>query len=95
MIKQLALAAGLLVAMVSTTGCRVGAPLLEEVGGYSPCGGCTTKTQMIIRQQARGGRNIEEFVDTYFLNYDIHDPYRGDYRVLDGRYCCESTNCCK
>jgi hypothetical protein len=87
MLKQIALVAGLVVAGLASSGCRVAAPVLEDVGGYSPCGGCTTKTQMILRQQGRSARNVEEFVDTYFLNYDIHDPYRGDLKVLDGRYC--------
>jgi hypothetical protein len=95
MIKQLALAAGLLTALISTTGCMgmVGSGL-ESVGGYGACSGCTSKGQMIIRQQARNARNIEEFVDTYFWNYDIHDPYRGDLKVLDGRGCCESIDPC-
>lgn len=88
MLKQIALVAGLVVAGLASSGCRVAAPVLEDAGGYSPCGGCTTKTQMILRQQGRSARNIEEFVDTYFLNYDIHDPYRGDLKVLDGRSCC-------
>jgi hypothetical protein len=88
MLKQVALVASLALVGLASSGCRVAAPALEEVGGYSPCGGCTTKTQMIVRQQARSARNVEEFMDTYFLNYDIHDPYRGDYKVLDGRYCC-------
>ena len=87
MLKQIALVAGLVVAGLASSGCRVAAPVLEDMGGYSPCGGCTTKTQMILRQQGRSARNVEEFVDTYFLNYDIHDPYRGDLTVLDGRYC--------
>lgn len=87
MLKQIALVAGLVVAGLASSGCRVAAPVLEDMGGYSPCGGCTTKTQMILRQQGRSARNVEEFVDTYFLNYDIHDPYRGDLKVLDGRYC--------
>lgn len=88
MLKQIALVAGLVGAGLALSGCRVAAPALEDVGGYSQCGQCDTKTKMIIRQQARGARNVEEFVDTYFLNYNIHDPYRGDYRVLDGSGCC-------
>ena len=85
MLKQVALVAGLVVAGLAASGCRVVAPGLEEVSGYSAGGGSTTKTQMILRQQARGARNVEEFVDTYFLNYDSNDPYRGDFTVLDGR----------
>lgn len=88
MLKQIALTAGLIVAGLASTGCRAVAPALEDVGGYSNCGGCDTKTKMIVRQQARNARGVEEFVDTYFLNYNIHDPYRGDYRVLDGSGCC-------
>ena len=88
MLKQIALAAGLIVAGLSSTGCRVVAPALEDAGGYSQCGQCDSKSKMITRQQARSARGVEEFVDTYFLNYDIHDPYRADYLVLDGSGCC-------
>ena len=88
MLTRMALAAGLLLAGVVSTGCRVAAPAFESAGGYSGCGQCDSKTKMILRQQGRNSRHIEEFVDTYFWNYDIHDPYRGDYLVLDGSGCC-------
>jgi hypothetical protein len=88
MLKRIALAAGLVLAGVSATGCRLAAPAYESMGGYSQCGQCDSKTKMILRQQGRNSRHIEEFMDTYFLNYDINDPYRGDYLVLDGTGCC-------
>jgi hypothetical protein len=63
-------------------GCRFGAPLLEDLGGCPGCGGSAcapdTKTKAILRQQARNAREQERFIDQYFFNYDIHDPYRGD-----------------
>ncbi len=86
MLKNIALVAGLAVAGLALSGCRMGATVLEEVGGSTATSGPSTKTQMLLRQQARGARNVEEFVDTYFWNYDIHDPYRADFKVLDGRF---------
>ncbi len=91
MLKQLLLVAGIVGSGLLMQGCRVAAPVLEDMGGSSPgcstCNDCDTKTKMMIRQQARSARNVEEFVDTYFFNYNVHDPYRGDYRVLDGNCC--------
>lgn len=87
MLKNIALVAGLAVAGLALSGCRMGAAALEEVGGSTATGGPATKTQLLMRQQARSARNVEEFVDTYFWNYDIHDPYRADFKVLDGRFC--------
>ena len=63
-------------------GCRVVRPALSEVGGA----GCYTqpgpsKTSMIVRQWERDAHKNERFVDQYFLNYDIDDPYRGDCLV--------------
>ena len=88
MLKRMALAAGLVLAGVSATGCRIAAPAFESAGGYTHCGQCDSKTKMILRQQGRNARHVEEFMDTYFLNYDINDPYRGDYLMLDGTGCC-------
>ena len=88
MFTRIALAAGLVLTLGVTTGCRVIAPTLEDAGAYGGCGGCDSKSKMILRQQARNARHIEAFADQYFLNYDIHDPYRGDYLVLDGTGCC-------
>ena len=88
MFKQLALAVGFVVSGFSFSGCRVAAPVLEDAGGYSQADSCDTKTKKIVRQQGRNARKCEEFIDTYFWNYDIHDPYRGDKYVLDGDDCC-------
>ena len=88
MLTRMALAAGLVLTGVFASGCRVAAPAYENMGGYNQCGACDSKTKMILRQQGRNSRHIESFVDTYFLNYDINDPYRGDTLVLDGSGCC-------
>jgi hypothetical protein len=88
MLTRIALAAGLALAVMTATGCRLAAPAFESAGGYNHPGQCDSKTKMILRQQGRNSRHIEEFVDTYFLNYDINDPYRGDILVLDGSGCC-------
>lgn len=88
MLKRLSLVL-VLVALAAPLGaCRMVATAAEDLGGYGGCGDCMTKTKLIIRQQARNLRQNEEFVDTYFLNYDINDPYRADYYVLDGDGCC-------
>lgn len=76
MVKRISLAAFLVVAMFSFSGCRMGAPLLESMGGS----GCT-KTQAILNQWGRDARKNERFVDKYAFNYDINDPYRGDRLV--------------
>ena len=81
MVKRLCLIAGLLLVVSAMPGCRLGAPILEDMGGcpYS-CHGtsCDTKTRAILREWGRDARHQERFIDTYFLNYDINDPYRGD-----------------
>ena len=80
MLKCISLAILLAILVVPFTGCRFVAPGLESLSGagsYSE----RTKTDQIIGQWARDTRKNERFVDTYFLNYDINDPYRGDYLV--------------
>jgi hypothetical protein len=80
MVKGIVLAALLVTSMVAFGGCRLAAPALESVGG-AECGPSSvgpSKTQMILRQWGRDQRSNERFVDNYFLNYDVNDPYRGD-----------------
>ena len=63
-------------------GCRIVRPALQEVGGagcYKQPG--PSKTSMIVRQWERDAAKNERFVDQYFLNYDVNDPYRGDCLV--------------
>ena len=63
-------------------GCRIVRPPLQELGGagcYKQAG--PSKTSMIVRQWERDSGHNERFVDKYFLNYDINDPYRGDCLV--------------
>ena len=63
-------------------GCRAVAPALEGISGADCCEQAgPSKENMIVRQWARDTRKNERFVDTYFLNYDINDPYRGDCLV--------------
>lgn len=91
MLKRLTLVL-VVVSMVSPlAACRFAAPALEDMSANC-CGscsdGCTTKTDMILRQWARDARRGEECIDAMFFNYDRNDPYRGDYYVLDGYGCC-------
>ena len=89
MLKRLCLVLALVMLAMPISACRFIAPALEDIGGYGACNdGCTTKTDLIVRQWARDARRGEEFGDTYFLNYDRNDPYRGDFYVLDGSGCC-------
>ena len=81
--KRTSLAILLLAAVFTVGGCRFGAPILESTGGANcgtnRCG--PSKTQMILRNWGRDARKNEQFVDQYFLNYDVNDPYRGDCLV--------------
>ena len=84
MVKSLLLIVGMLVLVGGLGGCRVIAPVCEDIGGcpYS-ChgGGCDTKTKAMFRQWGRDARAGEQFIDQYFLNYDRYDPYRGNCTV--------------
>ena len=79
MSKRLLMVLVVLMAGSLVGGCRFASPALEALSGS----GCT-KTQQIIRHQARNARKGEAFIDQYFLNYAINDPYRGDLFALDG-----------
>ena len=79
--KRISLVIAIVAVMGCLGGCRFAAPLAESAGGhpYSAHGCCgDTKTKAILRQWGRDARRGEQFVDQYFLNYNIHDPYRGD-----------------
>ena len=79
--KRLSLVAALVLVLGMASGCRWIAPPLESAGGcpYS-CHGtaCDSKSKAILREWGRDARRGEQFIDQYFLNYDINDPYRGD-----------------
>ncbi len=79
--KRLSLVVGLVLVLGMVSGCRFIAPPLESMGGcpYS-CHGtaCDTKTRAVLREWGRDARAGEQFIDTYFLNYNVNDPYRGD-----------------
>ncbi len=83
MLKRITIALLLIMMVAPISACRFIAPAAEDIGGGGVGG--MSKTQMIISQQGRHARQGEEFIDTYFLNYDRNDPYRGDYYVLDGQ----------
>lgn len=76
MLKRLCLVLGLAALVVSLSGCCGGASaFVESVGGCCPV---QAPPKRILCHQARQMRLQQEFLDTYFLNYDVHDPYRGD-----------------
>ncbi|MHC5010072.1 MAG: hypothetical protein ACYTG6_03860 [Planctomycetota bacterium] len=84
MLKRLSLVFGLVLVVGALSGCRLGAPAAESLGGY-PYGAhgsfSDTKSKAILRQWGRDAREGERFIDQYFLNYNINDPYRGDALV--------------
>ena len=82
MLKRITFALLLITMVAPISACRFIAPVAEDIGGGGVSG--MSKTEMIMSQQGRNARKGEEFIDTYFLNYDKNDPYRGDYYVLDG-----------
>ena len=80
MLKRLSLVMLLCVLCVAASGCRFGAPVLEQIGGCgcSACAGPDNKTKAMFRGWARSARKQERCIDQNFLNYDINDPYRMD-----------------
>ena len=90
MLKRLALVLVLAAMAMPISACRFMATAAEDVGGYGSCDdGCMTKTKLMVRQQGRHLRECEALIDQYIWNYDINDPYRADYLVLDGDRCCD------
>ena len=81
--KRLSLVVAMVLVLGMTAGCRFVAAPLEAAGGCpTACHGtsCDSKSKAILRGWGRDARCVEQFVDQYFLNYDINDPYRGDCR---------------
>jgi len=64
--------------------CSAGSAALGRVGG---CGQANLGTQVptYFRTWARDAQYQQEFIDTYFLNYDVNDPYRCECPTYD--YC--------
>ena len=75
MLKRLAILAVLVVGL-ATTACSCnscGAGPCGQNGGFLHC-----ECPCYGQAYHRAGRQIMDFVDVYFLNYDKHDPYRCD-----------------
>ncbi len=88
MLKRFSLVLMIVALASPLAACRFIAAGAEDIGGYGSCDGCMTKTKLMVRQQGRNFRECESLIDTYIYNYDINDPYRADYVVLDGDRCC-------
>jgi hypothetical protein len=65
MLKRLLLSVGL-IGVLAATGCCGG-------GGCLRC-----ETPCYGKNLCRHGRQMTDFLDVYFMNYDRHDPYRCD-----------------
>ena len=80
MLKRLTMVALLVTVGFAFSGCRF-------AGGLdSACGRTSTacddgKNCAILNQWGRDARKSERAIDHMFFNYDINDPYRGDYLV--------------
>jgi hypothetical protein len=80
MLKRVAVLAVLVVSLATTAcsscgGCGSGA---YAGGGFLHC-----EPPCYGRAYHRAARQMMDFVDVYFLNYDKHDPFRCDVCVGD------------
>jgi hypothetical protein len=91
---RLGIVVALLVVLGVSAGCSWGSHALGGVGGCNSCRYETgSQTCSYARTWARGAQHQQEFLDTYFLNYDVNDPYRCDCPIYD--YCpCGSSGAC-
>lgn len=77
MVKRLSLALFLLTFGVAMGGCHTVGNALNGMSGVGTSANAS-RTDMALRQWGADSERNGRFVDTYFLNYDINDPYRGD-----------------
>jgi hypothetical protein len=84
---------GVFVALLGIAGASAGCMSQgsQALGAASGCSsyGCRgssgSQFKSYARQWSRDMQNQQQFVDTYFLNYDVNDPYRCTCPVYD--YC--------
>lgn len=95
MVRRLAIVLGLVGMSVLAAGCSFGSRALGSFGGCDTCGSSIgSQARTYSRTWARGMQHQQEFIDTYFLNYDVNDPYRCECPIYD--YCDTCGNCvCK
>jgi hypothetical protein len=89
MVRRLFVLVAVLGLVAVTAGC---AQMSQAAGGVAGCrgagcGGGATSAQFksYARQWSRDLQHQQEFIDTYFLNHDVNDPYRCTCPVYD--YC--------
>jgi hypothetical protein len=92
MLRRLAVWVGLLAVVGASAGCSWGAHALGSFGGCESCRYETgSQTCSYARSWARNAQYQQQFLDTYFLNYDVNDPYRCDCPIYD--YCSCGGGC--
>jgi hypothetical protein len=91
MVRRLGIVFALVVVVTGLAGCYGISRGLGAVGG---CDSITlgSPTCAYARAWSRNAWHQQQFIDQYFLNYDVNDPYRCDCPIYD--YCpCGSGSC--
>jgi hypothetical protein len=91
MVRRLAVLMGVLVLVTGLAGCYTGSRALGSVSG---CNSVTLGSPVCTyaRAWSRNMWHQQQFIDQYFLNYDVNDPYRCDCPIYD--YCPCGTGYC-
>lgn len=84
MVRRLGVLFGLLGLVATSGGCYWGSQALGSVGGCRPTSG-GSPTTAYARTWSRDMQSQQQFIDQYFFNYDVNNPYRCDCPVYD--YC--------
>jgi hypothetical protein len=88
MFRRLGVLVALLGIATVASGCMTqGSQALGAASGCSSYGGCGGGSQFksYARTWSRDMQRQQQFIDTYFFNYDVNDPYRCTCPVYD--YC--------
>jgi hypothetical protein len=93
MLHRLGLAVALIAVVAVSAGCTFGSKMLGSVSGCDVCRNSTgSQACSYARSWSRAMNNQQQFIDEYFLLYDVNDPYRCDCPIYD--YCpCGSCGC--
>src|SRR5687768_579763 len=92
MVRRLGVLMGVLVLVTGLSGCLYTGS--RALGSVSGCNSVTlgSPTCSYTRAWSRNMWHQQQFVDQYFLNYDVNDPYRCDCPIYD--YCPCGTSYC-
>jgi hypothetical protein len=85
MVRRLAIVFMLVGSLAFTAGCSVGSQALGVIGCCPPRDTACQQVRTYARVWSRDMQKQQQFIDTYFFNYDVNDPYRCDCPMYD--YC--------